>query len=379
MMQAFLGIKDTGPTECILTNVLTMGPPQPRPIDMLKFSEALVDKSATLNLLMSEWEALEMSQNQRSSFVRRSVVKWIHYANWLELCGYEEEEDTKRDLTRGSGPTTRVLRTYQLIKDNYRNDSALLKHIFDASLIKKWHIVLMDGLFQNPGHFRRVGVETLIASDTADTASKHIYPHHDIVESCIHDLGSIVIDSARYLDSSKLSRIEKIQFTFALAAFAQLHFFDIHPFEDGNGLISRFISKYILDSVCSMPFPMFGNRSVYLDALKSSRKCNNPLDAPKELMNLLLDEAIRHYSDCIQEFSNISFDMICIVSDLDALKARFQALDLIEDPILITKWEELDGGASVIVEAVIRSLTKRTRVKLVKYVPYIPLSQLEDL
>jgi hypothetical protein len=82
-----------------------------------------------------------------------------------------------------------------------------------------------------------------------------------------------------------------VKLVFALAAFAQFHLLDIHLFPDGNGRISRLVSKHILDSVMVFPFPMFEDREVYLSTLTN----RDGIDAPKELMRLMLDEALTHY------------------------------------------------------------------------------------
>jgi hypothetical protein len=76
---------------------------------------------------------------------------------------------------------------------------------------------------------------------------------------------------AKYTAKTHVQPDRKIRYCLALAAFAQFHFVDIHPFNDGNDRMCRFISKHILDWVLPVPFPMFVDRDKYLMALEVGR------------------------------------------------------------------------------------------------------------
>eukprot|EP01102_Stenamoeba_stenopodia_P020562 TRINITY_DN8074_c0_g1_i1.p1 TRINITY_DN8074_c0_g1~~TRINITY_DN8074_c0_g1_i1.p1 ORF type:complete len:160 (+),score=23.27 TRINITY_DN8074_c0_g1_i1:648-1127(+) len=109
----------------------------------------------------------------------------------------------------------------------------------------------------------------------------------------------------------------RILYTFALAAFAQFHFVDLHPFVDGNGRVCRLLSKFILDSVCPLPFPMFPNRTAYLRVLIEGRKSSSPFDAPFKLAELLLDTAILSYREHLTVFER-PFDLL--ITSLESLE-----------------------------------------------------------
>lgn len=93
-----------------------------------------------------------------------------------------------------------------------------------------------------------------------------------------------------------------ILYVFALAAFAQFHFADIHSFTDRNG---RIISKRILDWVCPIPFPQFIDRELYLKTLELCRLEVGHIKALFPLLNLLMNTAIDCYSELNKKITNV--------------------------------------------------------------------------
>ncbi len=94
--------------------------------------------------------------------------------------------------------------------------------------ISEWHKVLFQDLLIQPGLYRRSGVYV-----TNLDGSQHTYPHHTIIPGALAQFGTIFSQLAQIIEL--FGREEKFLYTFALAAFIQFHFVDIHPFNDGNG------------------------------------------------------------------------------------------------------------------------------------------------
>jgi hypothetical protein len=85
---------------------------------------------------------------------------------------------------------------------------------------------------------------------------------------------------------------------FALAAFAQYHFVEIHPFHDGNGRMCRYICKHILESCLPVPIPMYDDKPSYIQALQegdAAWKNGDALAAHVPLLVLTIDSAIAFY------------------------------------------------------------------------------------
>jgi len=132
---------------------------------------------------------------------------------------------------------------------------------------------------------------------------------------------------------------------FFLAAFVQFHFVDVHPFLDGNGRMCRFLSKFILDQVCPIPFPMFKDREEYFSTLTNGRNEKDPLNCPKHLLNLLFESAIQYYKEIISTHFDNGFDILCPAVTEDHLKQMIGnrkteiQLKLIEEFQKLVSWK----------------------------------------
>jgi len=215
----------------------------------------------------------------------------------------------------GSLQEKEVLQTFYLLKETYLYDSLISNKVFDIPKLKKnWHIILFKDIFTKPGEIRTSGVET----NNID-GSKHIYPHHTIINENLKRLGYFVFKLAEKIELLKDSK--KLLYSFALASFAQFHFVDIHPFIDGNGRLCRFISKYILDTMCPIPFPMFTSRKKYIKTIEKGRTLT-PLEVPKFLCNLLLDTALEFYKNYVTQYTNWIPKIYFVACDIDQLEKQ---------------------------------------------------------
>ena len=184
-------------------------------------------------------------------------------------------------------------------------------------------------------------------------SGEHVYPHHTTVDYSVHRLIRALEVTQKELDDTfKEDCPRKVLFFFAYAAFAQFHFVDIYPFVDGNGRICRFISKYILDSICPLPIPMFEDRDDYLNALKLGRTLQ-PDCSPSHLLELLLQSALKYYNDILEKYTD--YRPVCYIifdedEDIenylpgDASSSTKESLRIImKEMSLETRTQEIDG------------------------------------
>ena len=135
-------------------------------------------------------------------------------------------------------------------KQLYQHFNALL-HLFNAAeaqvplseeLIKYTHGILMSGLYGdgsakiNAGEYRLCPV---------GTGMKHMYPEFDIVPTTME----------RIIREYKERCTSREHHTFELASWLLYELLTIHPFEDGNGRVSRLLWCYSLLRD-GLPFPV---------------------------------------------------------------------------------------------------------------------------
>ncbi len=213
---------------------------------------------------------------------------------------------------------------------------------FDMELLTNWHSSAFNGILDSTllGKVRTFG-----AQNREGTAE---YPHHQVADYHLKDLCFL----AHYLMNTicKLSKDaeSRILFAFALASFLQYHMVDINPFAEGNEFMGRFISKRVLDWISPIPFPMFKNQIAYTDCLNEARKEENPREAPKHLMKLLLDSAIDHYKEVNSKYSRISYDLLIGGTSVQELLEKCRAKNIeIRYESIEQIFNELKEGESI--------------------------------
>ncbi|KAJ3321869.1 hypothetical protein HDU76_014002 [Blyttiomyces sp. JEL0837] len=289
--------------------------------------------------------------------VTKSVAAWIHATNRLEYAGMEVLGETEAVIRAGlprsldlSISEREVLQTLDLLQTTYTNN--VLNHPKPANLLsvdsekfKLYHTILMKHIMLKPGHFRQAGAET------QSGGGHHKYPHHSVIKVAVNSLALMLHRLLKGLEDTLMDSIDKFLLAFAVASFAQFHFVDIHPFEDGNGRLCRFLSKRFLDWVLPFPFPMFGDRNRYIGVLVDGRALPE-LEGPKLLMELLLDEAIGYYKSLSGEIAPIH--VLCVESEHE-FNAECQRLwdsgvAAAKDPVLRNIFNALeDGGEKEVV------------------------------
>lgn len=253
------------------------------------------------------------------SIVTSSIIKFIYHTNKIEGSGLSSEKDTLSFLSSlREGCTTgekEVESTYTLIKTEYNDSDKLSDHLIDEIKLKKWHTILSGtNLLPDPGNFRIIGVRT------DNDGVEHLYPHHSVIEINIRNLCALIHQLAKEIDYNYSNILNKIKYTIALAVFAQFYFVDIHPFEDGNGRIGRFLSKYILDTILPFPFPMFIDRDNYLSAVRQ--------DNPKELMSVFINDSTDYYRKIIKEHLQLPYEKLIVATSDTDLIGKISDLEL---------------------------------------------------
>lgn len=113
---------------------------------------------------------------------------------------------------------------------------------------------------------------------------------------------------------------EDMLLTFNLAAFAQYHLADIHPFLVGNGLVCRYVAKHILEAALPLPIPMYNNKDDYTHALSSGVIQESAISAPLPTLRLLISATIDFYTNLCSRSTGILF----VVSNRTELAEQLQ-------------------------------------------------------
>lgn len=220
-----------------------------------------------------------------------AVSRWIHYQEQISTVSPSNETSTRVAVLRilerngqGLRPDARQRLENQLtlLDTTYNGKPLLSDHPITPSSIQKWHATLykdiahdLSGLLpEEIGQWRTGPVE-------AGGAPPHYYPNNNIVGAAVKNLCGLIAAVSRHIDTTFPDESpRRLACVFSVAALVQFHFVDIHPFVDSNGRMCRFLSKYILDAVCPVPFPMYIDRTRYVKALVDGRQTSNVFHSP---------------------------------------------------------------------------------------------------
>jgi len=252
-------------------------------------------------------------------------------------------EDTLALVTTGleatSDEATLVTNMFNLMSDEYTGLRLLETVDLSVDKLCGWHEKMFAGVAgfrdKNVGRVRQCGVQ----------AGPRLCPSRSIVDDELPVLCAVVTDfCARWKTGKPESRTDTVLHLFALAAFTQFHFVDLHPFADGNGRMCRYVCKYLLESCLPLPFPMYDSRDEYLAALRAGDAAvdsGNALFAPITLLEKTIESAVTFYAE-LTSFVVTPFlvsptwqgilqsvetrELHLTPDDLGALSAQFEAL-----------------------------------------------------
>lgn len=340
---------DDGPSDYLLEPVARRAR-TPILDTLLPFAKTFDEKCYRFTSLVDDYNSLaKKNKAEARQIVATAVVKWVFLTNKTEFAGLPTEGDTNaligRMLSATFSPQSReereVSQTYQILGSIYSPDRYLCsdptKYLgLDTVKFKAFHCSLLTGIDQGAGHFRRCGAETTILDTAASTQLKHKYPHHSLIPHATATLCEIAYSMIKSL-SSLGDRVRQVSTTFAIAAFVHLHLLDIHPFGDGNGRLTRLVSKLLLDYVSPLPFSVAVDRQEYIIILERCRQSSDPILAPAKLMEMMLDQAIRQFEEFLTHFpERVGFaEMVCGVTRNDVQRG-LSKFEIAEEDVLKT-------------------------------------------
>lgn len=299
-----------------------------------------------LELLDMFNEKSVVKKEMHGQLITQSVAGWIFSSNRISFAGTDTIGETENLITSqvtfaySETKKKEVMQTFGLLKQTYSSRSELAIRQISLEELNSWHKILFSGIIKHPGQFRKFGVLDAFATSSVVNDCKHVYPHHQIVKHAVNVLCRITNFLTNEIDQAT-SPQDKLVFTFALAAFVQFHVVDVHPYADGNGRLSRFLSKYYLDAVLPLPCPMFKIRNSYLPAIINARN----KEAPGHLMLLLLDTAISLYKEAIQILSR-SHDKFLYATSSEEFTESMEVAEVLQEdrPFLVAEFEKLVVG-----------------------------------
>jgi len=338
-LTSLLADLDNGPPESVLTKLQNAIVTERGSLleKCLGFAEEYKFKAQELGSHIADYEGI--LPKIRHGLITQTVSQWIFATNKIESTGLSTEGETLKFLQEKMAPNSREERevqyTYELLKTSYDPNRKLSAGILDVSKLLQWHRVLATGedsgsvVLPEPGKFRKAGASAHAILELNEPL--HLYPHHTAVPILVDQLGAVLYELGKLIEQRYQEGYQVILYRFALAAFAQFHFVDIHPFVDGNGRLCRFISKYVLDGVCPVPFPMFppSMRTEYLRCLIGGRRSENPRDAPAQLMGLLLECATTHFSQLVKDYGSRRHDIFVCGTKIEHVQEQLQAKGLV--------------------------------------------------
>ncbi len=236
-----------------------------------------------------------LTDERRRQLTAQTVVEWVHLTNELEFESPETESDTKALLAASleGAPSTTVVQRCSV------SSSSCAATTGARDSREKVYPSMFGSYsrgFRPSCQMTRPACVPLVPARTRLTMFTHTTRRCAPVPAALEALCRFVHRLERGI--CQFGARNRLLYVFALAAFAQFHFVDIHPFRDGNGRLGRFISKRILDAVCSFP-TLFSDRDMYIDALVKGRQCS-AVCAPVLLLRLLLETAVSKYQRLLQ-------------------------------------------------------------------------------
>lgn len=196
----------------------------------------------------------ESNKETLSSFHKKKIVAFIWESNFLEgtLPKEAKEADTKEDLMKFIDPVPAKLPVNQSVSQQLLNHLKAYLHLcskdsvtqqlptLSEELIKRTHEVMMQGLKTDDGVKVNAGIYRTISVH----AGIHVFPSFKCVPS---NMAKIVTEY-----ESKASNAHD---PYQLASWLLFHVVSLHPFEDGNGRLSRLLWCYSLIRD-GLPFPV---------------------------------------------------------------------------------------------------------------------------
>jgi len=353
---------DDGPTTCLLHDLLRAQPTLAL-LDFATGSNASLHYKALEFVAVVEQLKTALTPDALPKTTTRAVASWIWSTNKIEYAGLPEEADTLAAITGGalSGEVVasqghkEVIQTFEVLKDSYLPSPDITQHVVDIVGLNNWHRKFFTGVLPQAGSMRKTGAESKNLDGT-----RHVYPHHSVVTQAIKDLLRLVwfLSKGLQMLNNPTEQAKFVAYVFALAAFAQFHLVDIHPYPDGNGRMCRLVCKRLLDTVCPLPFPMFVDREAYIRCLITGRQLSAQR-APAPLAVLLIDSAIGYYRSLLDTVLRpvTSLRLLCSTPDEARRLLAAHKVDVSAHDDVVTAFEALAIGEKGVVNVAASTTT----------------------
>ena len=236
-----------------------------------KITTEIIRKITAISEKLGEIKALYLDKTS-PHLRKQNKIKTIHSSLQIEGNSLTEEQITALlENKRVIGPQKDILEVLNAIKvyDQLNDFSP-----FSVDSFKKAHKILMEGLIEKPGKFRKTGVGIVHGkkiAHIAPPAENVAYLMHDLFEYIQKDPDNILIKSCVF--------------------HYEMEF--IHPFSDGNGRMGRLWQSLIL----MKQYPVFEflpfetmiakNQKDYYGALMQSDRKGNSTPFIEYMLNLI--------------------------------------------------------------------------------------------
>jgi hypothetical protein len=251
-----------------------------------------IDQFQILFQYLSDWPVTPRFDTKMSGVPFQNIAFFdAYFSNFIEGTEFEVDE-AKEIAMQAKIPSKRpedahdVLGTFQVVSDTARMSTKISRLSTDAFIeaIKSWHAVIMQGRPEKrPGLFKlepnRAGSTSFVSPERTDGTLRQGF-----------EIGRAIVSP------------------FGRAAFLMYLLSEVHPFDDGNGRLTRAVvnAELISHGERRIIVPT-AYRTEYIDALKRMSIQNDP-----KLLPRMLDSA--------QEFT-ASIDFTDIVEAENQLKA----------------------------------------------------------
>ena len=184
--------------------------------------------------------------NPSMFLVRTAIAQYIHSTMQVEFEAVSEE-DTLALVTGTKAPDSdnakKVINMCKLIMSQYKSMRPVNEINMSVEKLCDWHKALFDGI----DHFKHAKIGQLRDSGVA-SAGGRVYPTRKLAAAALETLCEVV-NACAHKESRRppVDRVDTVMRIFALAAFAQYHLVEIHPFFDGNGRLCRYVASPAAD------------------------------------------------------------------------------------------------------------------------------------
>lgn len=234
----------------------------------LPFDSNRMDQFQTLFQCLNDWPADPRTDTKLSGVPFQNIAFFdAYFSNYIEGTEFEVDE-AKEIALQAKIPAKRsadghdILGTFQVASDTTRMSTKVSQLSTDAfiDLIKGWHAIILQGRPEmRPGQFKlesnRAGTTIFVSPERTEGTLRQGF-----------EMGRAIVSP------------------FGRAAFLMYLLSEVHPFDDGNGRITRAVinAELISHSERRIIIPT-AYRTEYIDALKKMSHENDPKLIPRML------------------------------------------------------------------------------------------------